>query len=152
MKTLARETCRAELSRRLRTVRPESTALWGRMSAPQMVCHLSDACRVATGQKSVSRASGLLQRTVVKWIALYVPLPWPAGIPTLPEIDQQRGGTRPADFDEDLRDLEALLDSIATLPSDADWPDHPIFGAMSHAAWRRWAYRHVDHHLRQFGA
>jgi hypothetical protein len=27
---------------------------------------------------------------------------------------------------------------------------HPIFGPMSRSAWLRWAYLHMDHHLRQF--
>jgi hypothetical protein len=26
-----------------------------------------------------------------------------------------------------------------------------VFGRMSQAAWLRWAYLHMDHHLRQFG-
>ena len=51
MKTLAHEQCRAELLRRLATVRPESAARWGRMSSHQMLCHLGDACRVALGEK-----------------------------------------------------------------------------------------------------
>jgi hypothetical protein len=28
---------------------------------------------------------------------------------------------------------------------------HPVFQKMSAAEWGRWAYRHVDHHARQFG-
>ncbi len=28
---------------------------------------------------------------------------------------------------------------------------HPVFGLMTRAQWGRWAYRHMDHHLRQFG-
>jgi hypothetical protein len=122
------------------------------MSAHQMVCHLSDSCRMATGQQPVSEATGRLQRTLVKWIALYLPLPWPAGTLTRPEIDQQCGGTRPVDFASDVAELEALLERVATRATDADWPTHPIFGRMSRAAWLRWAYLHTDHHLRQFGA
>jgi hypothetical protein len=152
MKTLADEQCRAELQRRLATVRPESAARWGRMSSHQMLCHLSDACRVALGEKAVSPASGLLQRTVVKWIALYTPMRWPPGIPTRPEIDQHCSGTRPADFHADVSRVAALLERIAARPGDGAWPAHPIFGTMSSAAWLRWAYLHTDHHLRQFGA
>jgi hypothetical protein len=122
------------------------------MSAHQMVCHLADSCRVATGQMRVSRASNLLQRTAVKWIALYVPLPWPAGIPTRPEIDQYSGGgTRPVDFSADVAELGTLLEILASQDESFDWPEHPIFGRMSRAAWLRWAYLHTDHHLRQFG-
>jgi hypothetical protein len=123
------------------------------MTAHQMVCHLSDACLMATGARPVSPATGLLERSVVKWIALYVPLAWPAGIVTRPEIDQAAGGgTCPSDFAADVRRLAALIEQLAERPSDAVWPPHPIFGKMSHAQWMRWAYLHADHHLRQFGA
>jgi hypothetical protein len=150
MKTFAQEDCRAEILRRLRTVRPDSPRLWGQMSAHQMICHLTDACRIALGQKQVSLATGPLQRTLLKWTALYLPIRWPAGVATRPEIDQRCGGTMPADFAMDVAQLEAVLDLIATRPRGQEWPDHPIFGRMSHDAWMRWAYLHADHHLRQF--
>jgi hypothetical protein len=151
MKTLARQSEQAEILRRLRTLRPESCRRWERMSAHQMVCHLSDSVRVATGQRAVSHATGPLQRTVVKWLALYLPLPWPGGILTRPEIDQELGGTAPIDFAADVAQLEALLDFISTQTRAVEWGTHPIFGRMSKAAWLRWAYLHTDHHLRQFG-
>lgn len=152
MKTLARDCDRAEVLRRLKQVRPDSLRRWGRMSAPQMVCHLSDACRMALGRTTVSPASSLPGRTIVKWIALYFPLPWPPGIPTRPEIEQGLGGTCPGDFAADVTALERLVEAIATQPKDSHWPVHPIFGRISGRAWLRWAYLHMDHHLRQFGA
>jgi len=151
MKTLARQRDKAEILQRLRTVRPESAGRWGRMSSHQMVCHLSDSFRVVTGQKAVSHASGLLQRTIVKWTALYLPLRWPPGILTRPEIDQEAGGTRPIDFAADVSELMALVE-LMTAGRSAGWQPHPLFGRMSEAAWLRWAYLHMDHHLRQFGA
>ena len=36
-----------------------------------MICHLSDSFLAVTGQRDISPASGLLQSTVIKWIALY---------------------------------------------------------------------------------
>ena len=121
------------------------------MSAHQMICHLADAFRMATGAKVVSPASGPLQRSVVKWIALYVPLAWPGGIPTRPEADQMIGGTKPLEFARDVAQVETLLAEVAAR-HPGSWPVHPIFGPMSHGAWLRWAYLHTDHHLRQFGA
>jgi len=152
MKTLARHCDKAEILQRLKAVRPESARRWGRMSAHQMVCHLSDSFLAVTGQKPVSHAAGPLQRTLVKWIALYSPLPWPAGIRTRPEIDQELGGTTPADFAADVAQLEALLEHITTVTRTFEWQPHPIFGRLSERAWLRWAYLHMDHHLRQFGA
>ena len=151
MKTLARPRDKAELLLRLKEVRAGSQGRWGRMSAHQMICHLCDSFRMVAGHKSVSSSSSVMQRTIVKWIALYAPLPWPAGIPTRPEVDQEIGGTGPVDFAEDVAQLEALLESAVTRIRTADCPAHPIFGRMSETAWLRWGYLHVDHHLRQFG-
>jgi len=152
MKTLARPRDRAEILHRLGTVRPENPRRWGRMSAHQMVCHVSDALRMGTGHKAVSEATSLFHRTILKWIVLYLPLRWPAGILTRPEIDQELGGTRPGDFPADIAQLEALLELVTAPTRSFDWQRHPIFGRMSDAAWLRWGYLHMDHHLRQFGA
>jgi hypothetical protein len=151
MKTLARERDRVELLGRLRTLRPDSVRRWGRMSAPQMVCHLNDAFRMLVDQIPVSLATGLRQRTVMKWAALYLPVPWPPGIPTRPEIDQQLGGRKPRDFAADVAELEALLARITAGIGTFDGRVHPIFGPLSERAWLRWGYLHMDHHFRQFG-
>jgi hypothetical protein len=116
------------------------------------VCHLGDALLMAMGRKPVSAASGLLQRTLLRWIVLYAPLPWPKGILTRPEIDQLKGGTPPAEFAADVRQLVLLLERFSTGERErVDGQMHPIFGRMSQAAWLRWGYLHMDHHLRQFG-
>jgi hypothetical protein len=151
VRTLAHQSDVDDLLRRLQTVGPDSAARWGRMSAHQMICHLSDAMRVAAGQKTASAASGLAQRTIVKWIAIYLPVRWPPGIPTRPEIDQLAGGTKPQNFAKDVEDVATRLRNFVEQPP-ANRPPHPIFGPLSRKAWLRWAYLHTDHHLRQFGA
>jgi hypothetical protein len=149
MTTLEQADVVASILHRLRQLRPDSRARWGRMNAHQMVCHLSDAVRVPLGERSASPATGLAQRTLVKWIALYLPLHWPAGIQTRPEIDQECGGTKPAEFARDIAQFEALFQAfLAQRPPRAP---HPIFGEMSERQWLRWGYLHADHHLRQFG-
>lgn len=152
MKTLARQDCKEEILRRLRTVRPDSTARWGRMTAHQMVCHLSDCCRMASGEKAVTAVAGPLPPVVMKWIALYLPLPWPRGIKTRPEVDQHVGGTQPVEFAADRARAETLLDALTTRPIGTPWCSHPVFGRMSRADWLRWGYVHTAHHLKQFGA
>ena len=121
------------------------------MSAHQMVCHLDDAFRMAIGREAGEPASGPLQRTVVKWIALYVPLPWPPGILTRPEIDQGAGGTPPADFAADVAELGALVELLTAQPRAHVAAASDLRQAVR-GAWLRWAYLHTDHHLRQFGA
>ena len=152
MKSLAGQQDAAELLRRLRNVRPESPRRWGRMSAHQMVCHVADAFRVATGEKYARDNTTWASRTLVKWIALYAPFRWPGGIRTTPEVDQEAGGTRPGAFAEDVAQVEGLVEIVRSESIDIARQPHPIFGRMSQADWLRWGYLHVDHHLRQFGA
>ena len=150
MKSLAHSGDATELVRRLRQLNPDSRPRWGRMSAHQMVCHVADAMRMALGTKAASPAGGIFHRTVLKWLVLWVPLRWPRGILTRPELDQLAGGTRPEDFAADLAQVEVLLSQVASDRSSRR-PPHPLFGHLSDRAWLRWAYLHTDHHLRQFG-
>jgi hypothetical protein len=153
MKTLACDRDAAEILRRLRALREDSVGGWGRMSAHQMVCHLSDGYRLLTGELTSPLAATPLPRQMMKWVALYLPVRWPKDIPTTPELNQLAGGgTRPVDFARDLAELEQLLATVAAERSGrlARFV-HPIFGGMSETAWLRWAYLHADHHLRQFG-
>ena len=46
--TLLHPDARAEILRRIEALTPESERRWGRMTAHQMVCHLSDACRAVS--------------------------------------------------------------------------------------------------------
>ncbi len=151
MKSLASDRDTREVLERLESVRPDSQRRWGKMSAHQMICHLTDACRMALGEITVSDSTSLVQRTVVKWIALRAPMKWPPGILTRPEIDQQKSGTCPKDFETDLAEALRLTAALARR-RQATWPSHPIFGPMTESEWLRWGYLHTDHHLRQFGA
>ena len=151
VKTLARDRDVAEVLGRLRTLRPDSPRRWGRMSPHQVVCHLRDAFVMGTAAKPVSYADGWRERTIIKWIALYSPFAWPPGIMTRPEVDQEFGGTRPTTFDDDVRTLETVLQIVTTQRGFFAGRAHPIFGPLSEAAWLRWGYLHMDHHLRQFG-
>jgi hypothetical protein len=151
MKTLASPVDKQDALSRLAKVQSNSRALWGRMSAHQMLCHLTDSFLAVMGERQVSAATGLLQRSVVKWVALYAPIPWPKGVPTRPEMDQFAGGTAPSDFETDRERLLDLIARFTNSKRDFEWSPHPIFGKMPDPEWLRWGYLHTDHHLRQFG-
>ena len=142
---------RQRMVQRIALLRPDTPRQWGKMTAGQMVCHLNDSFQAAMGRKLVSPASGMLQRTVVKWGALYVPLRWPQGVPTRPEVEQGAGGTAPGDFGRDRATLIASLERFCDPNRASPWQPHPIFGGMTDRQWLRWGYLHTDHHLRQFG-
>jgi hypothetical protein len=137
--------------KRLAELRPETPARWGRMSAHQMVCHLADTFRMALGERPVEELFNRPVRVVMRWAGLYVPVPFPRGAPTLPVLDQRRQGTPPGDFEADRAELLALLDRFLAAGPSLAGNAHPLFGPLTEREWRRWAEKHTDHHLRQFG-
>ena len=92
----------------------------------------------------------MFTRSIVRWIALHTNLPWPHGTKTMPEVDQEIGGSKPVEFECDKGELGVRIEQFAARTS-VDLQPHPIFGLLSDAEWQRWGYQHVDHHLRQFG-
>ena len=152
MKSLSDAAVKSEILQRIAKLQHGAQARWGQMSAIQMVCHVSDAFRLSMGEKSASPASSVFHRTVMKWGALYVPLQWPKGIRTRPEMEQGVGGTPPSEFEQDRITLIRLIERFSNPSRDFQWDVHPIFGKMSDGEWMRWGYLHSDHHLRQFGA
>jgi hypothetical protein len=65
--------------------------------------------------------------------------------------DPKADGTQPSAFVQDLARAIAGLEGIASAKPDTLEPVHGLFGTMSVSDWQRWAYKHTDHHLRQFG-
>ena len=148
--TLESAIVRQSIERRFSALTSADQRLWGKMSAPEMICHVCDSYQLALGEKTASTASGFLQRTLVKWIALNVPVRWPKGVPTRPEMKQGIGGTAPTSFEQDREKLFSVLQRFRGDSIDARIP-HPTFGPLTTAEWLRWGYLHADHHLRQFG-
>jgi hypothetical protein len=114
MKTLLSPHDRNEVLNRLMKLHPDTQPCWGTMSVHQMVCHLSDSFRAFLGEKYISPSSTVFKRTLFKWVALWAPVPWPRGIKTRPEMDQNQGGTPSAEFALDLEKLRILFERFCT--------------------------------------
>jgi hypothetical protein len=152
MKNLQNTKDRAEIIGRLRAVRKDTPRLWGKMNASQMICHLSDTFRGIRGEIKIAPRDSFFRRVVMKRLMMFLPATVTVkNYPTFSEIDQQIGGTRPTDFAADLAELERLLAEFVDEKSDFTKWSHPLLGRMSRRQWSRWAYVHINHHLRQFG-
>lgn len=114
-----------------------------------MLCHVADSFAAVLGDRPFVRADTWWTRNVIKWAALHTSLPWPPGIPTRPEVDPRRAGTKPGEFEHDRERVLELLRRF--ILSDSQERRHPTFGEMNRREWLLWGYGHVDHHLRQFG-
>jgi hypothetical protein len=119
------------------------------MTSHQAVCHLNDWLKGVLGIRVIPQLETTLPIRVLRFIAFSTPLPWPRGFRTAPEQDQEKHGTRPGDFSVDVAELQTLIDQfVERRGRDIQ---HYRWGRMSVSMWGRYGYRHVDHHLRQFG-
>jgi hypothetical protein len=139
-----------DLRRRIEDLTPESQPLWGKMNVGQMMCHVTDGFRMSMGERPLPDQSSFLDRTLLKFLVIKV-IKMPRSAPTAAGLDQMKEGTPPAAFQEDRKALVDAFDHICSLPADHAWASHPKFGPMTHAEWGILGFKHIDHHLRQFG-
>jgi hypothetical protein len=145
MPTVLNPAERESILQRLRQLRPSTRPRWGTLTAPRMLCHLADQLRISLGDLPVQRVDTLPRRTLLKWLVVYSPLrPPPGKIETAPEMLT----TAPTTWEEDMAQVESLVARLAATPTTGV---HPSFGPLSHGGWGRLEWKHLDHHLRQFG-
>jgi hypothetical protein len=142
---------RAGVLVRLSQLRPDMRPLWGRMSAHQMVCHLSDSMRMALGERPTRLLFNRPVRLIARLITLHTPVRFPRGAPTLSMLDQEKRGSPPTEFDADVATFVALQERFMATSATLGPREHPLFGRLSAREWAVWAEKHADHHLRQFG-
>ena len=147
MNTMWDPAAAGQIRERVARLTPERTRQWGRMSVQQMVCHLSESLKMAIGELDVKPKRLPIRYPPLKQLIVYV-APFPRNAPTAPELTI---AATPRSWADDLSTLQQLIDRFASHPANAEWPEHPAFGRLSRRAWGVLGYRHIDHHLRQFG-
>jgi hypothetical protein len=146
MKSLFNPHVHRELQERVQRLRTDQKPQWGRMSAVQMVAHLADSLRMASGELEVAPKRVPFRYSPLKQFVLYV-LPIPKELPTSPELIARK----PGDWTAEVADLRDQLNGIVQRGAEALCPEHPAFGRLSAKQWGVLIYRHMDHHLKQFG-
>lgn len=148
MHTLWNANDRAALLARLDRLSPDTTPAWGSMNAPRMLTHLVDALRMATSDLAVAPKRSPIALWPLNSLIMFY-LPWPKSAPTAPELIAREPGH---DWPGAVAELKAAMDRFASRDINGDWPRHPAFGSIGGDGWGRLAYRHTDHHLKQFRA
>jgi hypothetical protein len=151
VKTVAHAEVLRSLKERLEALRSDSRRRWGTLTPHEMLCHLGDATDMVNGIRPRKHPVPHRTRRLLKLIVLWSPMRWPHGRPTNPMHDPRAEGTRPSVFDRDMARLLAGLEKLATASEGSLEPAHGLLGTMTTRDWQRWAYKHTDHHLRQFG-
>jgi hypothetical protein len=146
MKTMFDEQARGGILARAARVTADTRPLWGTMNAEMMLAHLVENLRMGLGETQVKSKRLPIRFTPLRQLIVYW-LPFPKGAPTAPEL-------LPSDrrsVDVSKRELARLATAFGERASRKDWPPHPAFGNLGRRGWGVLAWRHMDHHLRQFG-
>ena len=151
MSTLFDRSVAEKIKDRISCLSPTSQAQWGKMNVNQMMCHVTDGFLMSMGDRPLPDQSTFIDRTLIKFLVLKV-FKMPKEVPTAAGLDQMREGTKPGEFEDNLRNMTDALDRISYLPDDHQWAAHPRFGPMKRNEWGILGYKHIDHHLKQFGA
>lgn len=148
MKNLYEQPTTAEVKNRIAKLTADTPAQWGKMNAAQAAAHCAVVLEMAVGDSRPPRMfigrifGGLVRRRIM---ANDDPLR--RNTPTAPTMrvaEQQ-------DIDRERKRLLNLVDRFSSGPTACTTHPHTFFGPMKPQEWAILMYKHLDHHLRQFG-
>ncbi len=140
---------RDAIVRRLSDLQPASPRQWGKMTVAQMLAHCAVALEVPCGDRV--KTQRLFGRVLAPFVRSTVlgEKPFTHNAPTDPDyriVDDR-------EFAIEKARVAALVDKFCGRgPAKAEGVVHSFFGRLSGDQWGRLMYKHLDHHLRQFGA
>lgn len=143
-----KQACQNILSR-LDVLTPEDQAKWGKMNVSQMLKHCQKPIKLAFDEEKVEKPN-FIMKLLIKLMkpTLYNDKPWKQGLPTAKSFVI----TENLNFENEKSDLKQLINRIHKSESYFEPSKrHPIFGEMESYMWGQSVYKHLDHHLKQFG-
>ena len=126
-----------------------SERLWGKMGPAQMLAHCSEAMKMAFGDIQPPRMLlGRMLGFIIKPMALRNDEPMRKNSPTVKGLVVQDD----RNFETERNQLFGLIDRFsAASPEELTKHPHSFFGRLTPDEWAILMYKHLDHHLRQFG-
>lgn len=147
VKSLFDKAAYEEILQRLNNLKADSPRQWGKMTVAQMLTHCKEAYKVPLTSKKLKRHP----LSLIGWMfrsQLYNNKPYKQNLPTAPNfiVKDER------DFDKEKLEMLSIVKAFHEkgAPGIGD-KVHPMFGKMTADQWGRSMWKHLDHHLRQFG-
>jgi len=138
-----------ETRQRILSLRSDSQRLWGKMTVAQTLAHCTAGVGVINPKRARFPVSvlGLL----IKPLVLGKGTPMRRNSPSSPELFT----ADPAECDFE-KERSRLIEAVGRFSNEGtagctEHP-HPFFGRLKPRQWAVLMYKHIDHHLRQFGA
>ena len=132
---------------RINKLTPDTPRQWGKMDVAQMLAHLQQPLEVALGHRTITGTFffNLIMPLFKK--TLWDDKPWKKGLPT--DATYIMTGEAKEFQQEKTKLLELINQFNEAALSDKK---HPVFGFMTKEQWSQSGWKHIDHHLKQFGA
>lgn len=138
-----------ELTERINRLTPQTKALWGKMTVAQMLAHCNVSYEMAYTDKHP--APNAFMKFILKALVkqkVVGPKPYKHNNPTAPAFIM----TGEKDFEaEKARLLNHLTQTLELGEAHFDGKESISFGVLTVAEWDTLFYKHLDHHLGQFG-
>lgn len=148
MKNLFDKEAYFEILARISKLKEGSAREWGKMEVAQMLAHCKEPFKVPLSDQPTPR---LFMGRLLGWMMkskLYNESPWGKNLPTAPnfKIKDDR------DFETEKKGLTDLITQFHMAgPGGINTFPHPFFGKLTNEQWGKSMYKHMDHHLHQFG-
>lgn len=153
MKTLFDPAVAEDVKRRILGLDAESERQWGTMTLPQTLAHCISGVQMAMGTINPKRApfpARLLGR-LIRPLVLGDDKPMRRNSPSSPELFSK--DPTQCSFERERAELIAAVEGFAGRgATGCSQHPHPFFGPLKPEEWATLMYKHLDHHLRQFGA
>jgi hypothetical protein len=149
MKNLFEPATVEEVKQRMAQLRPDSERQWGKMNVAQMVAHCSGGMEWAVGDKRPPRMFvGRVLGRIVKPKVFANDEPMRRNSPTSKDLMVQDDRS----LESERERLTGLVERFAKGGSGGcTRHPHSFFGPLTPEEWAVLMYKHLDHHLRQFG-
>lgn len=140
------------VEQRIARLNADTKPLWGKMTVNQMLCHTADPLRVSLHLRQVKPVVPAFLSPMLRWMLL-TEKDWKPNTPTLKPFRQDGSGegTAPVDFETDKAALLQFVRDFCSKEPSFRFGSHPALGNMSREQNGFFAWKHLDHHLRQFG-
>ena len=149
MKNLFEAATAKVIKERIAKLGPGCARQWGKMTAPQAMAHCSVGMEWAVGDRVEQRMFlGRILGPIAKSQVLKDEKPMGRNAPTAKSlvVKDER------DLGKECQRLSALVERFAVGgPQGCTKQPHTFFGQMTPEEWAQLMYKHLDHHLRQFG-
>ena len=136
-----------EILSRIERIKENTPAAWGKMNAAQMLAHCQATFYAYFSDRKVKRGLTSLLFGKVAKKKLFSDKPWPKGLPT----DRSFVVADKRDFAVEKEKLLACINRFVEEGYTVISCVHPFFGKMSSQECGILSYKHLDHHLKQFG-